>query len=106
MNKHRLTPVERAVAWERVRTAQRIQADEVYEAHVAAKRAAVTARVLRSRRGTLHLAHPTGARLTLCNRPIETGRSPNVAGHPAWPTPEVRWDQGGKDRCTSCLARA
>jgi hypothetical protein len=104
MNKHRLTAAERAEAWERVRTAQRMQANQVYEAHVAAKRAAVTARVLRSPRGTLHLAHPTGARLTLCNQLIGIGRSPNVAGHPGWSTADVRWEQGGDDRCQGCLA--
>ena len=104
MSKPRFTPAERAEHWERVRTAQRIRDNGVYEAQVEAKRAAVRARVLRSPSGMLHLAHPNGARLTLCKHPIETGRSPNVADHPGWSTPDVRWEQAGDSRCESCLA--
>ncbi len=104
MSKPRFTPAERAEHWERVRTAQRIRDNRVYEAHVEAKRAAVRARVLLSPQGKLHLAHPTGARLTLCKHPIETGRSPSVADHPGWSTADVRWEQAGDRRCESCLA--
>jgi hypothetical protein len=104
MNKHWLTAAERAEAWERVRTAQRIQENQVYEAHKAAKQAALTARVLRSHRGTLHLAHPTGARRTLCNQPIAMGRSSNVADHLGWAVADERWERAGEKRCKSCVA--
>jgi endogenous inhibitor of DNA gyrase (YacG/DUF329 family) len=84
VSKPRFTPAERAEHWARIRTAQRIRDTRAYEAEVEAKRAAVRARVLLSPSGTLHLAHPTGARLTLCKQPdrngtvAERGRPPGM----------------------------